>query len=476
MKKLIYFTLPSILSRLISFFVFPIITFYISPEDYGILSISIVICTIITTLVTLSVNNYIFKSLKEQSSSNGTDDLKESYSITFCISSIIFGALIINGFLFENSKLVLLTSFLLIVYFVDFFFCSFYRDFYRATNNARDYAVADLIKVILYPSFTIMALVQLGWGVYSVVLGNVAALVMTIIYNTRKSGVFFHKVSFSKKLKTNLLSVYKYTVPFAIFAILQLVLTGGDRVIISYLLSSHEAGIYATAVTIASILGLVANAVNNQMIGVFMNTTDPEKVQSAIELYSKFIFFVCFSIYLMSKPFIELFLHDSYVDSIPYVPFLLAGQLLYSLHLVSVNVMGIIALKSKLIPVSTLIATIFSVSMNFILIPKFGLYIATIVSLASFVVLLVISYSLSRRYFRYRLFSKRLLYYCVIMLIFITISELTVSLSDSSIVLFIINIAIILIALIVFILLEKKEVVKYFYKRKVKVEAAKLTS
>lgn len=466
MIKFLSFTLPNILSRLISFFIFPVISHFITPDDYGILSMSIVLSGAINALFTLSVNNYIYKSVKLNGEENAKKDIKTSYTVTFfCTTLLIILYIFIAFIFFEINKFLLLSSALIILVYIDFFFCAYYRDYYRATNNAKGFAIADIIKVILFPMFTIIALKWLGFGVYSILIGNIAALSLSILYNIKSSGLFFQKEKISSIFdKEHLKTVYIYTLPYVVYTFAQMLLTSSDRFIIGISWSSYDVGIYATAFTIATILGTVGIAINNNLIGVFMKSNDQIKLQKSINLYARFIVLLFFALMFGSSTFLQVFMNEKYWEAAPYISILLIGQLFSCFQLICMNVLGIITFKTKIIPITTAISTIFNVCLNIILVPIYGLYAACIISSCSFVLQFVISHSYATKHFKYKIIDLRLVVYVVLFFTVFYIADYL--LRDQNLIDFIIRGFLVCLMFFIMLIFEKQE-----YKAQVKINA-----
>ncbi|ANC78798.1 hypothetical protein ABE65_019145 [Fictibacillus phosphorivorans] len=427
MKKIILFIIPNMLSRAISLFMFPFFTYYLKPEDYGILNISILLATGFIAIDALSINMHIYKTIKEKED-NYILKLRIGYTGTFLFSLIILICCIVNIYVFSTDS-YLIVGWLFIVYFIDMYLCSYYRDFYRATNNEVKFAISELIKILVYPITTLIFLSHYDLGLYSVILGNFCALIINGLYNIISTGTFFLEnvfIGFNKNL-SYLKEVYLYTFPFSIHAIFNLFLSGVDKFLISLFGGNELVGIYASALTIAGLLNVVAIALNNYLVGNLISTKNVVDFQKPIFIYSKCLLLTAFCILTMSSSFFENFLSNDYVLAVPYINLLLIGQFFLALHYLPLNIQSIILLKTKVIPVAIFIATIFNITLNLIFLPHYGLMAAAIISSVSYVVLFFILYIFTRRKINYKIFDREFFINLIFYLVLYLLIDLTLT-------------------------------------------------
>ncbi|MCK6259023.1 oligosaccharide flippase family protein [Fictibacillus sp. KIGAM418] len=429
MRKILYFTLPNIFSRGLSFLLFPFLALYLNPQSYGNLNIIILVSTAYIALTSFSINQYIYKQIKIDKS---LKTLKERYTITFYISLILFIITIFILLLVQYSSYIIYI-YMFLIYFLDLFFCTFYRDYYRATNDEKKFAFSELIKVIIYPVVTCFCLAYLNIDLYSVIIGNFLALMANITFNIRNAGVFFTKMKSNEVFPIKIIKeTYMYTFPFSLQALLQLVLNGADKFIISLVLGNYYVGIYTAALTLSNLLGVASQALNNYLIGVFIEARRVEDIQVQIFTFVKLILLLCFTIIYIAPSFVDLFLPDSYNNSIIYLPILLIGQIFVSLNFLLVNILSVNLLDTKSIGYSNLVAAIANIILNIILIPKLGLTAASFISTFSYILLfLILRHKVSKK-INVKFFNIHSLKLLSLLLLIYVISNFIFKLSDLS--------------------------------------------
>mgnify|MGYP003294861761 CR=1 FL=1 len=218
-------------------------------------------------------------------------------------------------------------------------------------------------------------------------------------------GVFF-SISIYCKGKTIIdHNFFKFIVvvntPMIVHALAKNLLDVSDRVMISSMIGSSEAGIYGTLYSISMLIVIVWNAVNTAitpyMFGA-MNQIDKKREELRkfcnIILVGFALIVVVFT--LMAPEIISLFVTEEYITHLSVVPPIIGGCFVTTVY----SMFGMVLLynkKTKSVMMATLLAGIANILLNYFMIPKFGFHAAAYTTLVGYLVLAISMYVAMRR-------------------------------------------------------------------------------
>ena len=263
-KRFSAFSLVSLITGSISFVLLPILTKYLTPEDYGILSIFNALILFTTVVVSFGSVNVLMVKLAE-----GVEDVFLNlfksfiYLVVFISSAFILGLFVFN--LFRSTFFGVPVQYLFLVPVVAVL-NSFYEvalNYYTLEKQISNYSKVALVKFSFEIGVTLILVIvfSLGW------IGRISSLLLSILivlsipfYQFYQKG-FFKGVLSSTALK-NLLGDGGHLLLFSTSVI---ILNLSDRFFIEHLLGLEETGVYSIGYSVGS-LELVLSSV---LIAVF---------------------------------------------------------------------------------------------------------------------------------------------------------------------------------------------------------------
>jgi len=260
------------------------------------------------------------------------------------------------------------------------------------------------------------------FGVVLLVFTKISLLKIAFIYlfSFWIAGLISIFFLWSRKLFTKievsfffLKEIFKFCLPLLFFDFLTLVTVYTDSLLIGYFLGPYKVGIYNIAFRIARLTPLLLLGNMDIFTPVIAKNLkeisyDNLKINELYLRNTKWIFIltsgVIFTIIFFPEFFLGLFGKD-YVQGTLVLRLLLIGYLIYTLF-GATEAMNIGLGDTKFVAFYTFIGALFSISFNFLLIPRLGIKGAGITAIISIFLMKGIAYYKLCRYNRVNLFRK----------------------------------------------------------------------
>ncbi len=294
-KSAIIFTILGFMGPALSFFLLPIYLKYLTPEDYGILSLMMILGTFINILASLQLGaafrTYYFDY-------NDDPPLLKKYlqniysatlllSIGFMILFVLIGPSFFS-FIFKDERITFFPfGFLTVANTIFSLTTSIYLVFLKNGIRLKDFARYSIASLILTVSFQYYFIVIKQLGAVGSLLGSCISsfIIFSVVFISNFDLVRFH---FDKKMIRNSLS---YGLPVIPFLILNWFTIRGDRFFIEQFLSLETVGQYALLITIIGLLPLVMGAIENS-IRPFLFEAFKQKDEKFREINNYILFYI----------------------------------------------------------------------------------------------------------------------------------------------------------------------------------------
>lgn len=279
--------LSKVLGQAVSFFLIPLYTTYLTPEDYGILSILGVASVSFGILMTFGVDSATYRYV----GMSKRDDLQKKYTTNaqiLTIVSILFFVLIlvvfanpINTFALD-SKSPLTYLFLAVINAVFSSIASIPRAYLRINRKVNVIAISSLINVFSSIGSTLLFVVYLKYGVAGALLGNLVGTMVSSIYIV--SFTNFPKFrDFDWKLSKDLIYYCLPILPTKLFAF---AIPLYSQWSVKELLSLNDLGLYAVGLKftlpLTLVLGMFQQAYAPYKFQIIKEDANPQKTFSSI--------------------------------------------------------------------------------------------------------------------------------------------------------------------------------------------------
>ena len=368
-------------TQVLSYFLLPLYTSILTTSEYGIYDLLVTICIFVIPLITIMMEESMFRFLIDEEKEDGKKRVMSTACIYALIATIIWcgiGFIVLKLIGYEYTTVFIL-------YMISSILIKLTNGISRGLSKIKLYSLSNVILSILTIGLNILFIAYFRWGVNGLLYSTVIANLITCLFVLLKLKVYRlikPKYFDRKKLKVML----KYSLPLVPNNISWYIINISDRIIVSSFLGSSINGIYAMA-------NKFPNIMNN--FSSFFFTAFKENVAIAVkkdnyEKYYNEIYvivhnaFIAISLLIISiLPFIfHIFIKNDYVAAYEYVPLLVIA--LYYGNMAGFYGTLFTAFKeSKIIGKSTIWGAVVNLVVHLALIYFVGIYAAIISTLVA---------------------------------------------------------------------------------------------
>jgi len=399
-KNTTIYALGDILPRLLSFISFPILTSYLTPADYGIVNYVTTLNTFLMVVGFLGVNTYFLVHFYR------CEDMMAQKKLLGNLFSFILGFNLLLG--------ILLLSIGPLIYEFLGSNISFYP--YLALGlGIHFFSLFSVLPSALYRLLEkpmLLTIINISKGVITLLLillfvvyfnfTAIGVLYATLIVNFCFAGVFYYftRNYIQWNLDFNQLrKVLIFSLPLVPGSLAYYATTISDRILIEKYLSLNELGIYSTSATLAMILHIFSYGAYKAFEPYIFKHFGKENFDKIFaEVRNGYVYILligAFGLSLFSEEFFIIFSDERFHAAYWYVPLIIIGVYSSSLSMLYGTVITAKS-KTKINSLINTVGAVLSIGLNLILLPKFGLISAALVSSFALSVMFLISKSYAK--------------------------------------------------------------------------------
>ena len=387
-KSVSVFAAVSIISSGISFLLLPVLTKYLSKEDYGILSLFNASTRFFSILISLGVTSILMTKIFKNDKRSLSSYFKTYYVLILLncfIVSVFTGIslLFLDDFFGIPKKIALFIPLISL----GLLFYELILSLMTYKRQALNYAITSLSKFGLEILLTFLFVVVLfyNWE------GRVGALIIAIIFINLISLRYLKK----EKLLSGKLDVKKlkemvlFGAPFLMFDFSTIVLNLSDRFFIEHFLGLSETGIYGIGSLVGSLVLIAVNALLNVFRPIIYEKIKnyPQEKTSlrkfSIQYLTTLLLTTIFLVFVLKKIIFIYFIDVKFFDSQKIVWTIAFGFFFWGLNAFYLSYF-IFEKTTKTIFILSIFSVALNLVLNYIMIPKFGVIGAGYATLATY--------------------------------------------------------------------------------------------
>lgn len=370
------YTFTSIIDKAIPFLMLPILTRYMSPEDYGIVSMFSLLTTITIPFVGVGVHGAITRQYYNQ------EEIDIWQYVGNCLFILIISTLITGLIFFIFSGLISsVASFPIKVLWivVAYSFCQFINtiilSLFQVHKKASLYGSFNILKTLTNFIFSIIFVVGMGltWKgqIYGQFISVMIFAILAIVYMVKNNWIKFIIN------KDYILSALIFGIPLIPHALSGSIISMTDRLFITNMVGLSETGVYSVGYQVGSIISVLTVSFNNAYVPWLYEKLKKDEIDTKIKIvkftYLYFVIIVLIAIFLglISPCVLQFFLGKSFVDSSIYVIWVSIGYAFNGMYLMVVNYI-FYAQKTKSLAIVTFATAILNLILNYFFISEFG--------------------------------------------------------------------------------------------------------
>jgi len=378
----------------IAFLTVPIFTRILSTYDYGIINTYSSWVAVLSMILGMTLHMAIRAAFVDYEEK--IDDFMSSITALTLISTMAISFLIVTTIIVAKINIQLT---LVVLCLVQGFSSAIIGNYSMYLMMKYKYKARTLLLILPNLITTIASLVAilyifesskyLGKIIPSSVISFVFAFVLLVLIFNKKTGPLTTKY-------------WKYSLAISLPIILHglslIILGQSDRIMLTALVGASETGIYSLIYNFSMVANVVIVSLEGVWIPWFtekMKNREIEQINENVELYIGIMTFVTISIILISPEVLRILAPREYWHGEMIIPPIIISSYIVFIYTLYVNVEHFHK-KTRHIAVNTIIAASSNIILNFIFIPRYGMYAATITTLVSYSLSLYLHYRYSR--------------------------------------------------------------------------------
>ena len=375
----------NIFTRAISFLLVPFFTLWLTTKEYGDYDLLFSYASLVVPVLTLQLEQAVLRFTLEDKKKG---ELYFKTGFVYLIASSCLFSLVFAFFVSFD-------------YHISFAFCTvayafqiYTTEYLRGRNELKDYSMANIVCGILTVFLSFLFVKVLNEGVDGLLTAFGLSYLLTSIYIILRKKPFQHSSAklFDRKIFKKLLG---YSFPLLPNAISWWITNVSDRTLINIFLGSSFNGIYAVSTKIPTLTTVFYSIFNLawQQSAIVSSSDNYEKRKEFYNATYKRLFSFLFAsslVIVAVTPFLyQYFLGEEYRQGMNIVPILVLSTVFLNLAQYLGGIL--LGLKdTKTNGMTTVIAAVVNLVINFVFIAQLGLYAAALSTLASYIVLFVL--------------------------------------------------------------------------------------
>jgi len=443
-KSTVFYSIANVFPQIVNFILLPFYSRVLSTEDYGIIATVEMYTYILGIFMCLCLDRAAQRLFFD---SENVDYRKKVLS-TFFWSIVLISILLTGGIFLLGEQKILSTNMNFYPYLATGVIISLLNSFSQLTTiyfqlieKPKAFVTIKLLRFFINTAFVLCTLLFVSANAeYKLLADAYALLIMLPIYLYIAYKYFGFEFDF-KILKQGIV----FSVPLIPTLIVAWVLGLSNRYFIDMYMGLADVGLFSMAFKIASVVGILSGSIAAAFSPMFYRIANKEGDTSAslrnISVQIIYIMiFAAFTITIFVPEVVSWFLDEKYHGIEIFINLLMFSNLLISLMSVT-TVLYIMQSKNTYFNLyAGLIASIFSLIINYALIPVYGLYGAVMANVISSVILYLSQYRFAKKGFNIQLPWKNIF----VLLVFITVISPLVQILSTTITAFIIKILLLL--------------------------------
>jgi len=406
-RKTLEYTAGNLFNKLLHLFLLPIFTHLMLPEEFAVYANLLIFISFISLIYFLGLQQAIFSYFYQKKTNEYKFSIISTIYITLLICGIILSFMIVL-FRSQLSLLIVRTEIyqqLFIWISLILFFDVIYGmtlSFLNIMERSANYALLSIVKNTLFLILVIIGTILKKLDINSIFLflmiSSFCAAIVALI-DMRKvlfdlTSIKFKKIFYSIPLIKNLLKFGIIIIPGTIAMITLRVF---DRYMLTYLSpnSLYDVGIYAIGYRVGMIMQFLVSMVSMVYFPYAMRISDqPDATASYKKVFNYYLLWggiLGFLIILFAAEIFYIFIDKAYYPAIKIVFFGVISNFLLGVFNI-INISFYVKKRAGKIAVAVGIGALLNIILNYLFIPKFGIYGAGGASIFAYLFIVIFNY------------------------------------------------------------------------------------
>ena len=377
LKKFSIYAVGNIASKMIIFLLYPVLTFFLAPEELGIFDIALSLTVWVGTTTMLNMRDGMFRFVMSGDAETFNAVIKIFLKVFLINVAIVALGVLIYLILGIDLNI---NIYYLAIFFLAMNFMDVYRQIIRGKGETKIFVLGNILSALFIAIITILLLKTTSLKNESLLIAYSLSKFLTFLITEKLTPTLFKKSYYtsvdlakSKEINTKMVSYSLFLLP-ANLAILGVENWG--RIFLVTYVDEYVLGLYAIAVKFGSIFFVLTTIYQQTWqecaIRDYNNVNRNQYFSKYYNNYLLFLSVVSVAITIFIHIFCEYLISPMYYDSIKYISLQLLSVMFFALG-AFLNLVYECSFTVKRSMYSAVLATIMSFALNALLIPYWGL-------------------------------------------------------------------------------------------------------
>ena len=403
----------TVLNNVVSFMLLPIYTRYLTPKDYGVKELVGLTTEVIGILVAVAISSAFYRFYFEYEKTEDRNEILSSTMITIAVIGFIaigalsFGSKIMAKYIINDEQLY----YYFLIALASMWFKSLNSigyNYLRAHRRSGLFILLSLGRMVTVMSLNIYFIVFCNLGVLGILLSTLitassTTLILVVPINV-KIGIKFSWAKIKEMAKFGLPLIPTQFGAFIVHL--------SDRFFIKGYCSIADAGLYSLGYKFGAIPSNFISAPFNQVwqprrFEIYKEPNAEETFGRIFTYFVGLIFFAGLGVSVLTKDVLILMADEKYWSAYKIVPIIVLATTIFTFHY-HLNMGILIAKKTKYLAYINFSNGGLILILNFLLIPRYGVYGAAYATLIAFIYKIALTYYFSSKYYKISFESLRI--------------------------------------------------------------------
>lgn len=376
LKDTLVFALGSIGSKCIMFLLVPLYTNYLTAEQYGVADLVFTVAQIFIPIISLVIFDAVIRFGLEKNNKPG-NVLSAALFVWLCGCLVSVALMPLVGLYKSISE----WKWYLYFYVVFNILLSIELNYLKVKNKNLLYSVICIIQTFVLAILNIILLIYVRAGVAGYLLSNILACLVVAIIAFLLGGIYqdLRKAVFDTKLLKRMIV---FSAPLIFNNIAWWIIQSSDKVMIEYLVGTAELGLYTVATRMPSLVNVFVSVFQQSwgisaIVEIESETDNRDFYEHVFRYFTVSILGVSLFVNTIVKIFMKYYVGKEFYFAWRYVPLLIGAAAFSAIAAYFGSVYGALK-KSFNNMLSTVLAGVMNIIINFILIPHIGVWGAVV--------------------------------------------------------------------------------------------------
>lgn len=378
------FAMGNLGSKIILFFMVPLYTNCLTTAEYGVSDLVFTVAQLIVPFVSLVIFDAVLRfGLSKDADKKAV--LKSSFVVVFIGSVITIVITPLLDFYSPLSK----WKWYLCVYVILTMIGNVELNYLKLNDKNKEYALSSILQAVILAAMNIILLSWLHWGIKGYLTATILGSGSTVIF-AFFAGKIITAIREGKVDKALLKEMVIFSTPLILNNVSWWVIQSSDKIMVEAIIGVSALGLYTAATKIPSLINVIIS-IFSQAWGIssireFESSNDNNFYSYVFESYSVIGFGAAICINAIVKPFMSLYVAESFSESWRFVPLLLVSASFSAVASYFGSLYG--ALKKSVNSMfSTLFAGVVNIVINYLCIQWLGVWGAIVGTIVAYCVL-----------------------------------------------------------------------------------------